>query len=1255
MVEARCRVCGETFQVETLTPGLAAASSAPVCPACETKLNSRTRAEREPGPDNTTVMRPKGTLPSLADLGRPEPDAEARGSAFPGLDLRGEFPDARATATPASTPPPLLKTAPAPVVGKLFGNYEILAEVSRGSFGVVYRAQQRGLDRVAALKVLLAGTHASPEAVARFQREARAVARLKHPNIVPIYDIGEQDGHHYFAMEFVEGNSLSSLIARRAVAIPEALALCEALADAIESAHGAGVIHRDIKPSNILVDRKGLAHLTDFGLAKQTGIDTQYTQSGTTLGTPAYMPPEQARGEVSKIDARSDVYALGAVLYEMLTGAAPFSGRSLLEVVIAVINEPVRPPRQINPKIHRDIQTMVMKCLEKDSRNRYLTAAELRDDIRRFRSGEAIRAKPVGRLRLTGRLVQKHSFFLGAVATVLLAVGYSLWSVRKNELKTQLARQADQERQAREEQDRQEQERQRLLSEERSSQPEWKLFWGFPVKEEWSISREDRRLFRGFVRPLPPGAEEKDPAKINVPDWDGVNGQPARIPIQAQLTSPMEMPVMGDLDALITFQLAPEAAGKTVRIGLQSKEGGIPYVLCMRPGYLTLVGPVDMQKEAVPPALPQLQVKAEKRGGDLVAGAYKIRILREGIQLRFELFPPPPGAPIPLRVWDIGLSHWKFKNTQLTIREPAAGFQVLSVEVRCKTSPERSDKITQALNFFHDGEYNKAEFNFKAILESRDSIKDDQDRLKVARACYYLGLLQDLFYPKARAESPYYAEALDLLEKCQAVPKEKRAIEALIRLNRIEHAFARSDWNYFDAEMKHLARVEGALAGLPAAGTGLGEPYGWELQPVLLASLKTREHFTRSVALFERMRLPPGSRLLDQASATLAMTLVSFDRIPELKKLQQAYPAGCLLPAFTAAIQRALTQWDNDALALEILGYSVREFQGLEVAEPLDQAAGSLLAYCVRARRFPNAEKVLSLRPRPAVLPPLGQALAVKSVELNREDLDPVLALLKQTRTISESAWALLSEQVLAGLAKAPKHELTVLFYALLRAEFRGDSTRLFPIAVGALEKMNEEARKTALAKWVDSVRLAFQKDPLEEHQARLESVDLYLALGQFNAALKTCEALYQELLQEFPVERGPESDLLARTSVRLGALRTFKQAADPAEIWDSLMNKAIFPEEAHLAGKFLLGLLKEPDLEAELRRVGAPSLYSEAEWDLLRGLRRLWARDLKGFEAFLKEAAKKSEAVRGWPSSLAKLPAQPADPGAEPPRDLSP
>ena len=422
--QQRCSVCGE-LALDTGDDGRAIVhagldESSVVCHACSSRLSA------EIAEGHTAIV---GDEPAQSTVSA---------SATPVLDQDGSSRQAVLTGSTAAKAlvkrddllASRLDSQPLDVEGaefefarkRSFGNYELLGEISRGSFGVVYKARQAGLDRIVALKVLLDGTHASKETVERFHREAKSVARLKHPNVVPIYDIGTWDGHHYFAMEFIEGHPLSAHILARDLQISAALRIAEQVADALECAHKAGIIHRDIKPSNIIIDRRGEPHITDFGLAKQVDIDNKYTMSGTTLGTPAYMPPEQARGQLEKIDGSSDVYALGTVLYEMLTGVTPFSGRSLLEVVVAVINEPVAPPRQLNPKIHRDVQTIVLKCLEKEPKSRYASAADLRDDLRRFRSGEAILARPAGIFSRLGRFAKRRGLYIATAAGVLLTM-----------------------------------------------------------------------------------------------------------------------------------------------------------------------------------------------------------------------------------------------------------------------------------------------------------------------------------------------------------------------------------------------------------------------------------------------------------------------------------------------------------------------------------------------------------------------------------------------------------------------------------------------------------------------------------------------------------------------------------------------------------------------------------------------------------------------------------------------------------------
>ncbi len=300
------------------------------------------------------------------------------------------------------------------------GGYEILEEISRGAMGVVYKARHRSLRRVVALKVLIAGEHASKEQVVRFEKEARAAARLRHPNIVPIYEVGIEKGKRFFTMDFIEGTPLDVLIARRELTPRRALEIASQVADALQYAHEQGVIHRDIKPSNIMIDQDGRPQIMDFGLAKQLDTDTKFTRTGTTIGTPSYMSPEQAQGENDRIDRRSDVYSLGAVLYEMLTGRPPFTGETMMNIVMKVIHDEPVPPRRLNRRLHRDIQTIVLKAMEKEPARRYQRMGELGADIRRYMAGEMIAARPAGPVRRTGKYLRKHK------TTVLVGISIAL-------------------------------------------------------------------------------------------------------------------------------------------------------------------------------------------------------------------------------------------------------------------------------------------------------------------------------------------------------------------------------------------------------------------------------------------------------------------------------------------------------------------------------------------------------------------------------------------------------------------------------------------------------------------------------------------------------------------------------------------------------------------------------------------------------------------------------------------------------------
>jgi serine/threonine protein kinase len=277
-----------------------------------------------------------------------------------------------------------------------FGEYELLGEIARGGMGVVYRARQSKANRIVALKMIIAGQLAREEDIQRFFIETEAAASLEHPNIVPLYDVGEQDGQHYFSMEFVDGESLATRLREKPMPPREAAQLVHSVSEAMAYAHGRGVIHRDLKPANILLDASGNPRITDFGLARREQADSGLTQSGQVIGTPGYMPPEQAAGRMSEVDGRSDVYSIGATLYCTLTARAPFQAASVLETLNQVISQEPVPPGQLNPAVDRDLETICLKCLQKEPQKRYASATDLAEDLRRFLHDEPIRARPVG-------------------------------------------------------------------------------------------------------------------------------------------------------------------------------------------------------------------------------------------------------------------------------------------------------------------------------------------------------------------------------------------------------------------------------------------------------------------------------------------------------------------------------------------------------------------------------------------------------------------------------------------------------------------------------------------------------------------------------------------------------------------------------------------------------------------------------------------------------------------------------------------
>jgi formylglycine-generating enzyme required for sulfatase activity/predicted Ser/Thr protein kinase len=303
------------------------------------------------------------------------------------------------------------------------GGYEVVSELGRGGMGVVYLARQLGLNRPVALKVVLAGAHAGKEERARFQREAEAIALLGHPNIVQVYEVGEHDGVPFFALEYVEGGTLARRLGGRPLPAAAAAELVEVLARALHAAHSRGVIHRDLKPANVLLAADGTPKVADFGLAKRLeAAEGPATAAGAILGTPGYMAPEQASGGTRQPSPAVDVYALGAILYECLTGRPPFVAETSVETILRTLAEDAVPPRRLQPKCPRDLETICLKCLDKAPGKRYASALELAEDLQRWRTGRPVRARRTGLLERGVKWARRRPAAASLFGTALLAL-----------------------------------------------------------------------------------------------------------------------------------------------------------------------------------------------------------------------------------------------------------------------------------------------------------------------------------------------------------------------------------------------------------------------------------------------------------------------------------------------------------------------------------------------------------------------------------------------------------------------------------------------------------------------------------------------------------------------------------------------------------------------------------------------------------------------------------------------------------------
>ena len=376
---------------------------------------------------------PQKTLETRHDLPSPTPELQAAVT----HSVLPQHPAAPLTRLGTLlTRDPSALDAPAPTGEIAIPGYELLGELGRGGMGVVYQARQIKANRLVALKMILARAHAGVEQRLRFQIEAEAVARLQHPNIVQLHEVGEHAGLPFFSLEFCAGGSLAQRLKLGRPSFREAAALAATLARAVHYAHLRGVVHRDLKPANVMLAACGSAEgasikspaantvpkITDFGLAKRIDTDGELSRTGTVMGTPSYMAPEQAAGKVRDTGPATDVWSLGAILYELLTGRPPFLGETAHQTMQQVLTEdPVTPSRH-NPRVPRDLETIALKCLRKDPASRYADATSLADDLIRFLAGEPVAARPVSTLESGAKWVKRNRGLSAGIAAAVLAL-----------------------------------------------------------------------------------------------------------------------------------------------------------------------------------------------------------------------------------------------------------------------------------------------------------------------------------------------------------------------------------------------------------------------------------------------------------------------------------------------------------------------------------------------------------------------------------------------------------------------------------------------------------------------------------------------------------------------------------------------------------------------------------------------------------------------------------------------------------------
>ena len=805
-------------------------------------------------------------------------------------------------------------TSHAGLAQRSFGEYDIIEEVSRGAMGVVYKARHHTLGRVVALKVMIAGEHASPDQVTRFDKEARAAAKLRHPNIVPIYDVGNVDGKRYFTMDFIEGTPLDVLISSHALIPRRALEIASEVADALAYAHRHGVIHRDVKPGNIIVDRAGRPQIMDFGLAKQVDSDTKFTKTGTTIGTPSYMSAEQARGENARIDHRTDVYSLGAVMYEMLTGRPPFTGETMMNIVMKVIHDEPVPLRRLNAKLHRDIQTIVLKAMEKDVGRRYPTMAELADDIRRYMAGEMIAARPAGPFRRVAKLVRKHR----AAIIVGLVIASLATTVSGAIIHILIDRQRDAQRRA-------ENAEQRRLDGLKDQDPEWVI----KFSDDFGQAK--------LARPWQPANKE----------WTLKDGQ-------LQVTTDRSSHVLlgRAFDGKIAIEFTATAQSSNARINCFL--GRNPRI-----GYSFRFGNIDGHTLSVRRSLGRRrQLLAQVDCEPIQPGAtYRFRVEHDNTSLRYRVTGGGQTHEIhyedPELLADLGRIEFGFDTWASTVH-----FDRLRIS-RKEVAGERLKK-RQAVDFL----YLSKGLLGKALEEYRTVATKQPGTLSGVLAEHHCGLILE-------AQGRESEDKLqDALRHYQNVVRYRALLTG-----KDEPIAARTRERLFFVQtvLGQYKRAADELRTFCSGGGRLSPSLAWKF-PAVLARCAGDFAYEPALEMMETARFD-GARptLRDQWAAMGGKVRANFGkavsdlcrafgerkRYDEMKRVFLALPDPGAAPAFEGAAAKAVAANDTP-IALDLLAFARRH--GLQTAK-LEQSAVALAQQFLKSKQYTRIANVHTAYP----------------------------------------------------------------------------------------------------------------------------------------------------------------------------------------------------------------------------------------------------------------------------------------------------